>query len=247
LPCGLKLAAVFKVRLRFSKHVGRISSFLQCVYFCCHKFSKHVLTSSFRKIERLVNGVIFRMSSTSASPGAKKMASKEKGVLAPPKDEATNPLVQRQASSDTWMMLLAFRFTNVLCVATFFQPDEYFQSLEPAWQMAFGSQSGAWITWVRSRSFWMRIGSDNFTGMATSTPFLFASCIFCSCVLSRRQFYEARELFPSVPGHDLVYSSKCGSGNLRCHRRLLYVAISRENVWDREQVYFGSREWENAR
>jgi hypothetical protein len=227
--------------------VGRISSFLQCVYFCCHKFSKHVLTSSFRKIERLVNGVIFRMSSTSASPGAKKIASKEKGVLAPPKDEATNPLVQRQASSDTWMMLLAFRFTNVLCVATFFQPDEYFQSLEPAWQMAFGSQSGAWITWVRSRSFWMRIGSDNFTGMATSTPFLFASCIFCSCVLSRRQFYEARELFPSVPGHDLVYSSKCGSGNLRCHRRLLYVAISRENVWDREQVYFGSREWENAR
>lgn len=82
--------------------------------------------------------------------------------------------------------------------------------------------------------------SVDYMGMATSTPFLFASCIFCSCVLSRRQFYEARELFPSVPGHDLVYSSKCGSGNLRCYRRLLYVAISRENVWDREQVYFGS-------
>jgi hypothetical protein len=234
---------------RFSKHVGRISLFLECVYFCSqwHKFSEHVFSSSFRKIERLVNGVIFRMSSTSALPATKKMALKGEGVPAPPKDEAANPLVQQQASSDTWMMLLAFRFINVLCVATFFQPDEYFQSLEPAWQMAFGSQSGAWITWVRVRSFWMRIASDNFTGMATPTPFLFASSIFCSCVLSRRKFYEARELFPSVPGHDLVYSSKCGSGNLRCHGRLLYVAISRENVWDREQVCFGSREWENAR
>lgn len=46
------------------------------------------------------------------------------------------------------MVLFAFRIINALCVRTFFQPDEYFQSLEPAWQMAFGSDSGAWITWV---------------------------------------------------------------------------------------------------
>jgi GPI mannosyltransferase 3 len=88
------------------------------------------------------------MSSTATSPPSKVMASKEKGAPAPPQDEDANPLVQQQAASDTWMMLLAFRFINVLCVTTFFQPDEYFQSLEPAWQMAFGSQSGAWITWV---------------------------------------------------------------------------------------------------
>jgi GPI mannosyltransferase 3 len=86
------------------------------------------------------------MSSTSALPASQKMASNETEA---PKDEDANPLVQRQAASDTWMLLLVFRFINVLCVATFFQPDEYFQSLEPAWQMAFGSQSGAWITWVR--------------------------------------------------------------------------------------------------
>jgi GPI mannosyltransferase 3 len=78
------------------------------------------------------------------------MASKGKGVHAPPQDEDANPLVQRQAASDIWLLLLTLRFINVLCVSTFFQPDEYFQSLEPAWQMAFGSQSGAWITWVRS-------------------------------------------------------------------------------------------------
>jgi len=88
------------------------------------------------------------MSSSSASPAAKEMASREKGVQAPPKDDGANPLVQRQAALVCWMILIALRFINVLCLATFFQPDEYFQSLEPAWQMAFGSQSGAWITWV---------------------------------------------------------------------------------------------------
>ncbi|KAL1624461.1 glycosylphosphatidylinositol anchor biosynthesis [Diplodia seriata] len=39
------------------------------------------------------------------------------------------------------------RIVNALTTRTFFQPDEFFQSLEPAWQMAFGEQSGAWITW----------------------------------------------------------------------------------------------------
>lgn len=58
-----------------------------------------------------------------------------------------HPLVNEQVAKDVWMLIMVFRFINALCVQTFFQPDEYFQSLEPAWQMAFGSQSGAWITW----------------------------------------------------------------------------------------------------
>lgn len=45
--------------------------------------------------------------------------------------------------------LIAFRICNALLTRTFFQPDEYFQSLEPAWDIAFGPSSGAWITWVR--------------------------------------------------------------------------------------------------
>ncbi|KAG7290254.1 hypothetical protein NEMBOFW57_000253 [Staphylotrichum longicolle] len=48
---------------------------------------------------------------------------------------------------DILSVLLFFRFINALCVRTFFQPDEYFQALEPAWRIAFGSDSGAWITW----------------------------------------------------------------------------------------------------
>lgn len=49
---------------------------------------------------------------------------------------------------DILTVLLFFRFANALCVRTFFQPDEYFQALEPAWDIAFGRDSGAWLTWV---------------------------------------------------------------------------------------------------
>ncbi|KAF4768469.1 hypothetical protein HAV15_002183 [Penicillium sp. str.  len=45
------------------------------------------------------------------------------------------------------LFLIAFRLVNAFAVRTFFQPDEYFQSLEPAWQIAFGQGQGAWITW----------------------------------------------------------------------------------------------------
>ena len=51
-------------------------------------------------------------------------------------------------SQDILLFLLAFRILNALSITTFFQPDEFFQSLEPAWEIAFGADSGAWITWV---------------------------------------------------------------------------------------------------
>lgn len=45
--------------------------------------------------------------------------------------------------------LVALRLVNAICTGhTFFQPDEYFQALEPAWNLAFGPDSGAWLTWV---------------------------------------------------------------------------------------------------
>lgn len=49
---------------------------------------------------------------------------------------------------DALTMLFGYRLLNALCVRTFFQPDEYFQVLEPAWKIAFGQDSGAWMTWV---------------------------------------------------------------------------------------------------
>ncbi|KAM3078572.1 glycosylphosphatidylinositol anchor biosynthesis [Clarireedia jacksonii] len=56
-------------------------------------------------------------------------------------------LVNEQMADDIWKLLLVFRLINAFCVRTFFQPDEYFQSLEPAWRMVFGPDSGAWLTW----------------------------------------------------------------------------------------------------
>ncbi|MCJ1406700.1 hypothetical protein MMC19_000767 [Ptychographa xylographoides] len=65
---------------------------------------------------------------------------------------------------DILLFLIAFRILNALSVRTFFQPDEHFQSLEPAWQIAFGPHSGAWITWEWKHHL-----------RSTIHPFLFAA------------------------------------------------------------------------
>lgn len=49
---------------------------------------------------------------------------------------------------DVLTSMVFLRLCGVIFVRTFFQPDEYFQALEPAWQLAFGAESGAWLTWV---------------------------------------------------------------------------------------------------
>ncbi|KAL6860890.1 glycosyltransferase family 22 protein [Trichoderma novae-zelandiae] len=45
--------------------------------------------------------------------------------------------------------IFIIRLVNAWCLTTFFQPDEFFQALEPAWRLAFGADSGAWLTWHR--------------------------------------------------------------------------------------------------
>ena len=68
-------------------------------------------------------------------------------------DQASTPRLRPEVvaahAKDVFTLLLIFRWVNAICVRTFFQPDEYFQSLEPAWNIAFGPDSGAWLTWVR--------------------------------------------------------------------------------------------------
>jgi phosphatidylinositol glycan class B len=63
-----------------------------------------------------------------------------------------HPVVEAAQVKDVLQLLLVFRFINAICVRTFFQPDEYFQALEPAWSIAFGGDSGAWLTWVGLRA-----------------------------------------------------------------------------------------------
>jgi hypothetical protein len=68
-------------------------------------------------------------------------------TAAPP---TSPPTVYRDSALGVFVLLLAFRIVNALTLRTFFQPDEFFQSLEPAWQLAFGDNSVAWITWVNA-------------------------------------------------------------------------------------------------
>ena len=59
-----------------------------------------------------------------------------------------NVAIMTLSSSSLLLFLVGLRLVNALSIRTFFQPDEFFQSLEPAWQLAFGKDGGAWITWV---------------------------------------------------------------------------------------------------
>ncbi|TGZ85651.1 hypothetical protein EX30DRAFT_314858 [Ascodesmis nigricans] len=56
------------------------------------------------------------------------------------------PSRRRTFTVDTtiFLLLLSFRILNAVTTRTFFQPDEYFQSLEPAWDLVFGN---GWLTW----------------------------------------------------------------------------------------------------
>ncbi|KAF2690800.1 glycosyltransferase family 22 protein [Lentithecium fluviatile CBS 122367] len=64
---------------------------------------------------------------------------------APPRSRSPNSY--RDSTLGVFLLLLALRIANALTLRTFFQPDEFFQSLEPAWQLAFGPDANAWITW----------------------------------------------------------------------------------------------------
>lgn len=100
------------------------------------------------------------------NPNPSKVRSRQKRLLgkqgAMPKISNPNtypPFADKKWTEVVFLLLVCFRIINALCVKTFFQPDEYFQSLEPAWKIAFGNQSGAWITWasLESSNFWQVI------------------------------------------------------------------------------------------
>ncbi|OHE94595.1 Alg9-like mannosyltransferase [Colletotrichum orchidophilum] len=68
-------------------------------------------------------------------------------VGSPPAPELLMAVRNERNKPSVFRSLLVIRLLNAWWVLTFFQPDEYFQALEPAWRMAFGEGSGAWITW----------------------------------------------------------------------------------------------------
>ncbi|KIX93799.1 uncharacterized protein Z520_10424 [Fonsecaea multimorphosa CBS 102226] len=89
--------------------------------------------------------------STDESVTAKAVLQTEKDTKAPSRAHASSPSTARRSSSiashNVFLSLVGLRLVNALTTRTFFQPDEYFQALEPAWHWAFGEGGGAWITW----------------------------------------------------------------------------------------------------
>lgn len=79
-----------------------------------------------------------------ASDSQRATTTTQTGAAPPPRSSTS----YRDSTLSVFALLLAFRIVNALTLRTFFQPDEFFQSLEPAWQLAFGPHQGAWITWV---------------------------------------------------------------------------------------------------
>jgi GPI mannosyltransferase 3 len=43
-----------------------------------------------------------------------------------------------------FLALLCIRILNALTIRTFFQPDEYYQALEPAWKLVYGYGETTW-------------------------------------------------------------------------------------------------------
>lgn len=92
----------------------------------------------------------FTSSSSSSSPSfhSPPPTSRLRPRSPPSSSTKTSPTSTTPLATNILLFLIAFRLVNAFTVRTFFQPDEYFQSLEPAWQIAFGESQGAWITWV---------------------------------------------------------------------------------------------------
>lgn len=98
-----------------------------------------------------------------------------------------------QQAREALTVIFTIRFANAFTVRTFFQPDEYFQVLEPAWQWIYGSDSGAWRTWVRIYLLLTTRFSDNYIivepwltsliGMAVRTTLIYTSYNLCYWLL----------------------------------------------------------------
>lgn len=145
-------------------------------------------------------------------------------------------------AQDILLFLIAFRILNALSIRTFFQPDEYFQSLEPAWQMAFGTDSGAWITWVVAFTTAARpVGLIMRAGMETPSATSHTPSALRGGLLAMRGPVEG---VPSVPDSPCGSHAGCAQGSashLRGAGGLLYVEIGAEGIWTGEQRVVGSR------
>jgi hypothetical protein len=125
-------------------------------------------------------------------------------IMGPAKKARPSQSTAKLPDNSQWLLvfsaLLAFRIVNALTIKTFFQPDEYFQALEPAWKTAFGGGSGAWTTWVRKTHPIWQTFSDIFVGMARRSAHGGAPLDLCHRLQSRRCHVDAGRRHSSCQG-----------------------------------------------
>jgi len=144
-----------------------------------------------------------------------------------------SPSIYEQLTKFAFPLLVCFRIINALCVKTFFQPDEYFQSLEPAWKIAFGSQSGAWITWVGSElTVHNKDSIDGIhAGVAISTSLVVTSSGLCNPLFL---FWKNHGNFgnpATVQSNHIDCHPQNIARNICCNRRLFHVETRRAHIW----------------
>ncbi|KAJ5083261.1 hypothetical protein N7456_012688 [Penicillium angulare] len=134
-----------------------------------------------------------------------------------PPPSSSRRRVAPAATGNILLFLIALRLVNAFTVRTFFQPDEFFQSLEPAWQIAFGKDQGAWLTWewrhqLRSSLHPLLFAAiykliDSFASLLHLSPsiraeFLIAAPKTAQAVISATSDYYTWKLANRVYGED---------------------------------------------
>ncbi|KAF4551670.1 Alg9-like mannosyltransferase-like protein 1 [Elsinoe fawcettii] len=134
------------------------------------------------------------------------------------------PWIRSEDGSRVLYFLVAFRLVNALSIRTFFQPDEYYQSLEPAWKIAFGDDSGAWITWE-----WREYLRSSIH------PYLFSYTFKVASWLSTAFALEAR-----MHGELLLVAPKVLQAVLAALMDFYTWKLSTKYFGDADQIYFAT-------
>ena len=143
------------LRPAFRVTAGAIQPIVHSDLICSSAFSvRHGVSQGKRTTLAVLECRCIRLRASGLMSSNLNLRSRQKGrlreqgaALKVPNTSTARP-IYKHWTKFVFPLLVCFRILNALCVKTFFQPDEYFQSLEPAWRIAFGSRSGAWITWV---------------------------------------------------------------------------------------------------
>jgi Alg9-like mannosyltransferase family len=157
--------------------------------------------------------------------------------------QAVARVAHSASTQDILLFLVAFRILNALTIRTFFQPDEYFQSLEPAWRMVFGEESGAWITWVspsRTRLMLELQSANNLQGMEERASICHTPCYLRGSLLLRQSCCRSPSIGSRNSRGILSRSTENLTSNLRSTGRLLHLAVSKESLRTRKLSVMGS-------